>query len=61
MLSENSVSHVHVVNDWIYFVNNVADEYKICKMKTDRSDRTLVMDTSGSSTHYLNIVDDWIY
>jgi hypothetical protein len=58
MLSENGVSDVHVVDKWIYFINEGEGEYKICKMKTNGSE---LSEISSRSVSALFFVDDTIY
>lgn len=55
MLSENDVSDVYIVNGWIYFVNNVEDEYKICRMKTDGSELSEISSKGVSDLFFSKI------
>jgi|GEM_PF-3583679 Bacterial Ig-like domain (group 4). len=46
-----------IVDDWIYYVDGYGPS-KLCKIKTDGSQRTVL---SYDRVSNLNVVDDWIY
>ncbi|AKN30263.1 hypothetical protein Ccar_05255 [Clostridium carboxidivorans P7] len=68
-LSDRSASNINVVGDWVYFIDFIDDfNTKICKVKTDGSDETIVCKANYDSGPYANddkwdmtVVGDWIY
>jgi len=68
LLKDNHVSwfykhNEHIVNDWIYFINN-SDQRSIYKVKIDGSEKTKISAdsvTDSSSSTDIDIVYDYIY
>ena len=64
-----NVSDINVVNDWIYFLWHTDGEFKLAKMKTDGTEKTILLeskspfkDMSGYEyIAYFQVVGDWIY
>lgn len=54
-----SDDNYYVAGDWIYYFDYTPDKYGIYKMRTDGSEKMLVVDDKLSSKLYVK--DDWIY
>ncbi len=56
-LSDDQVSYINIIGEWIYY-KNLSDDNKLYKVKIDGSSRTLVCSDSMES---LSIVGDWVF
>ena len=56
-ISDEPGLFLNVVDGWIFY-NNESDAWKLYKIRTDGTERTLLSDDDSQS---INVVGDWIY
>lgn len=61
-INPDHIAYLNIVNDWIYYIEENADEQKdfIFKIRTDGSEKTELTSAEASMTN-MYIIGEWIY